>query len=195
MLFRSQLPSSMDFGSQKNTARPTTCSAVPVSCSTTNPSAAVRLWLLAVFLLSISLTINGQEADSGHRIRISLLTCSPGGEEAYTLYGHTAIRIQGTSEEKGPTRMLDYVFNYGIFDFSKPNFIYRFARGETDYILGVMDFETYLHEYRMRGSEVCEQELNLDSTEQTALLQALTVNALPENRVYRYKQRDRKSVV
>lgn len=82
--------------------------------------------------------------------------------------------------------MLDYVFNYGIFDFSKPNFIYRFARGETDYILGVMDFETYLHEYRMRGSEVCEQELNLDSTEQTALLQALTVNALPENRVYRY---------
>lgn len=142
--------------------------------------------LLAVFLLSISLTINGQEADSGHRIRISLLTCSPGGEEAYTLYGHTAIRIQGTSEEKGPTRMLDYVFNYGIFDFSKPNFIYRFARGETDYILGVMDFETYLHEYRMRGSEVCEQELNLDSTEQTALLQALTVNALPENRVYRY---------
>ena len=145
--------------------------------------------LLAVFLLSISLTINGQEADSGHRIRISLLTCSPGGEEAYTLYGHTAIRIQGTSEEKGPTRMLDYVFNYGIFDFSKPNFIYRFARGETDYILGVMDFETYLHEYRMRGSEVCEQELNLDSTEQTALLQALTVNALPENSV------DRKSVV
>ena len=117
--------------------------------------------LLAVFLLSISLTINGQEADSGHRIRISLLTCSPSGEEAYTLYGHTAIRIQGTSEEKGPTRMLDYVFNYGIFDFSKPNFIYRFARGETDYILGVMDFETYLHEYRMRGSEVCEQVLNL----------------------------------
>ena len=142
--------------------------------------------LLAGFLLSIALTISGQTAESGNQLRVSLLTCSPSNDETYTLYGHTAIRIQETLETESFIRTSDYVFNYGIFDFSKPNFIYRFARGETDYILGVMDFESYLNEYRMRGSEVCEQVLNLDSTERVALLQALTTNALPENRVYRY---------
>ena len=41
-----------------------------------------------------------------------------------------------------PKQNIDYIFNYGIFDFSKPNFIYRFAAGETDYKLGVADFKT-----------------------------------------------------
>ena len=51
---------------------------------------------------------------------ISVLTCSP-GNEAYSVYGHSAIRVVDDLYN------YDIVFNYGIFDFSAPNFIYRFA--------------------------------------------------------------------
>ncbi|MDR1331697.1 MAG: DUF4105 domain-containing protein [Tannerella sp.] len=111
--------------------------------------------------------------------QVSLLTCSPSDRAAYTLYGHTAVRVRDTAG-------VDYVFNYGIFDFSKPNFVYRFTRGETDYMLGVYRYEDFIIDYQMRGSEVYEQRLNLLPHEKNALCQALFLNAQPENRVYRY---------
>jgi len=111
---------------------------------------------------------------------VSLLTCSPTDDGVYTVYGHTSIRV--SDRELG----LDRVFNYGIFDFSKPNFIYRFAKGETDYRLASGDFGNFLAAYAWRGSEVCEQVLNLLPKEKEALWQALVHNELPENRVYRY---------
>ena len=81
---------------------------------------------------------------------------------------------------------MDYVFNYGIFDFSKPNFIYRFAKGETDYRLGVANYNDYVIEYQLRGSTITEQRLNLTPTERQRLWEALVENYRPENRIYRY---------
>ena len=112
--------------------------------------------------------------------RISILTSSPYDDEVFTVYGHAAIRVFD------PDQKQDIIFNYGIFDFSKPNFIYRFAKGETDYKLGAIDFQSYVIEYQMRGSEVTEQILNLTPKEKDRILQALLENYKPENRVYRY---------
>lgn len=81
---------------------------------------------------------------------------------------------------------LDTVFNYGIFDFSKPNFIYRFAKGETDYRLAAQYTRDFLIEYEMRGSEVTEQILDIDSAGKARIWEALMINNRPENRVYRY---------
>jgi hypothetical protein len=68
--------------------------------------------------------------------QISLLTCSPSDKAAYTLYGHTAVRVRGQIVADSLHKdNMDIVFNYGVFDFSRPNFIYRFAKGETDYML------------------------------------------------------------
>jgi hypothetical protein len=118
---------------------------------------------------------------------ISILTCSPSDRAAYTLYGHTALRIRGEiSLDSVRWRHIDVVFNYGIFDFSKPNFIYRFAKGETDYMLAHETYTDFLMDYVMRGSEVCEQTLNLNPREKESLWQALLLNAEPQNRVYRY---------
>jgi len=111
---------------------------------------------------------------------ISLITCSPSEDAVFTVYGHTALRVYD------PEIKIDRVYNYGIFDFSKPNFIYRFAKGETDYILGTSSFSYFLLEYISRGSEVYEQILNLQQKEKEMLWNALEWNALPENRVYRY---------
>ncbi|MDR1601721.1 MAG: DUF4105 domain-containing protein [Tannerella sp.] len=134
---------------------------------------------VAVVLLSVlCLSLQAQNPLSD-KAQISLLTCSPSDRAAYTLYGHTAIRVRDTTG-------LDFVFNYGIFDFTKPNFIYRFTKGETDYMLGVYKYEEFIIDYQMRGSEVYEQTLNLQAREKNALWQALVINALPENRTYRY---------
>jgi len=112
--------------------------------------------------------------------QISLLTCSPVDDAVYTLYGHTALRVFDSETN------MDIIFNYGIFDFSKPNFIYHFAKGETDYMLGMEYFIRYLTEYKLRGSGICEQVLNLRPEEKETLWQALYRNSLSENRTYRY---------
>ncbi|WP_459189384.1 DUF4105 domain-containing protein [Parabacteroides sp. APC149_11_2_Y6] len=135
--------------------------------------------LLLFFILLTFLPLRAQIILSDEA-KISLLTVSPSDDEVYTVYGHSAIRIND------PVNNIDHIFNYGIFDFSKPNFIYRFAKGETDYRLGVQTFRQFMIEYEMRGSEVIEQELNLDIREKRAIWQALLINNQPENQVYRY---------
>ena len=114
------------------------------------------------------------------KAQISLMTCSPTDDAVYTLYGHTAIRICD------PLYDMDIVFNYGIFHSFKPGFLYRFAKGETDYMVQSYSFEHYLIEYIERGSGIIEQILNLLPEEKDALWQALVWNERPENRVYRY---------
>lgn len=112
-------------------------------------------------------------------LRVSLLTCSP-GEEVYELYGHTAIRVQESLTGN------DVVFNYGVFNFNAPHFIYRYVRGETDYMLAVAPFSFFMEDYIKRGSAVYEQELNFSQPELRKLVDALNKNCQPENCVYRY---------
>ena len=111
--------------------------------------------------------------------RFSVLTCSP-GDEAYSLFGHTALRY--VNEEK----KVDVVFNYGYFDFNSPGFMWRFALGETDYRLGAVPFRFFIPEYVDRGSSITEQILDLTPEQVERLLNALVENNKPENRVFRY---------
>ncbi|MDR1676360.1 MAG: DUF4105 domain-containing protein [Tannerella sp.] len=121
------------------------------------------------------------------RTQISLLTCSPSDRAVYTLYGHTAVRVHGQIVTDSVRRDdIDIVFNYGVFDTSRPNFIYHFARGETDYMLAYDRYGDFLTDYIMRGSEVFEQTLNLTPREKETLWQALLLNAEARNRNYRY---------
>lgn len=118
-------------------------------------------------------------ADASDSVRVSLLTCSP-GTEIYALFGHTAIRYENLAQG------IDVAFNYGMFSFNTPNFIYRFVKGETDYQLGVTDFPYFEAEYAMRNSSVTQQTLNLTKVEKERLWEILKENYRPENRVYRY---------
>lgn len=136
----------------------------------------VLFLLLGCFLL---FPLRGQTRLS-EAAEISLLTSAPYDEEVFTVYGHAALRIHD------PQQNLDIIFNYGLFDFAKPHFIYRFAKGETDYKLGAADFDAYVVEYQMRGSDITEQVLDLRPAEKDRLWNALAENYRPENRTYRY---------
>ena len=76
---------------------------------------------------------------------VSLLTCAPGAD-AYKLFGHTAIRVKGEGEKS-----FDFAFNYGMFNYQKKNFVYRFVRGETDYELGAEPTDFSFLAIRRRG--------------------------------------------
>ena len=121
--------------------------------------------------------VTGEQEDS---IYVALLTCDPGWD-AYKLFGHTAIRIRVNDADS-----LDFSFNYGIFDFQSENFIYRFVKGETDYVLAAEPMDRFLSRYSAEGIAVMEQPLNLSKAQRKDLLEKLLVNALPENKTYRY---------
>lgn len=115
----------------------------------------------------------------GDSLRVSLLTCSP-GTEVYQLYGHTALRVEDA------TTNLDIVFNYGVFDFNTPHFVWRFVLGKCDYEVMYYPFGLFIEEYARRGSEVVGQPLNLTTREALRLVHNLIVNAEPANKTYRY---------
>ncbi len=132
-----------------------------------------------LLLITVSSPVKAFEEQKQDSIRISLLTCAP-GTPIYSLFGHTAIRYEN------PERNIDAVFNYGLFSFNTPNFILRFALGETDYQLGIQPFDHFRYEYEYFGREVRQQTLNLTADEKRKLVALLQENSLPENRVYRY---------
>src|ERR1700709_18930 len=81
-----------------------------------------------------------QDSSSCH-VRISLLTCAP-GQELYSTFGHTAIRITDSLTRS------DIAYNYGTFDFDDPNFYMKFVRGKLDYFLSAAYYPDFMVEYR-----------------------------------------------
>ena len=136
-----------------------------------------RTLYLVLIALSVCLGLKGQTEGGG--IVASLLTCSP-GTEVYSLSGHTGLRMKDTRKN------LDLVFNYGVFDFRRPHFVWYFMLGECDYEVCPIPSDIFMQEYERRGSSVTEQRLNLTPGEAERLMSQLVLNCQPENRVYRY---------
>ena len=111
--------------------------------------------------------------------RVSLLTASP-GSAIYELDGHTGLRIANDSLG------YDQVINWGLFDFESPNFVYRFVKGETDYMCGAVPAEYFINSYLRDGRTVTEQILDLTPAQTERLTAMIRENLLPGNRVYRY---------
>jgi len=135
-----------------------------------------KTFLLAVLMLLIAPGLKAQNADSAD---VYMITCAP-GTASYSIYGHTALRINIRDTE------FDMVYNWGIFDFSTPNFVYRFAKGRLDYLLGAYSYKRFLQEYVSEGRSVWSQKLNLTKAEKERLFVLINENLRPENIKYRY---------
>ena len=139
-----------------------------------------RTIFLAIYAICATSQLSqAQTHEQMDSIEIGLITCSP-HEEVYSLYGHTAIRCHNLATGE------DSIYNYGIFDFKKPYFIWRFVFGLTDYELGRSPAGPFFHYYHEWGSQVTEDVLNINAKEKENLLNALRNNYLPQNRSYRY---------
>jgi hypothetical protein len=111
--------------------------------------------------------------------QFGLLTCAP-GDELYSTFGHSALRLFDEAND------IDIIYNYGMFSFNTDNFYYKFVKGETDYRLGKQTTHSFIREYNWDQRNIYEHKLNLTSIENQQLFDALEINYLPENRVYRY---------
>lgn len=134
------------------------------------------LSVLAAIILLCGQSYSTGIADSAD---VYLITCAP-GNESYSIYGHTALRVVIREHN------LDVVYNWGIFDFSTPNFVLHFAKGRLDYMLGAYSYDTFLDEYRSEGRAVWSQKINLTAAEKERLFGLINENLKPENIKYRY---------
>jgi len=131
--------------------------------------------------LILLFTLLGQEIISQEvpGADIYLLTCGP-GTETYSVYGHSALRIVI------PEKNSDVVYNWGVFDFATPHFVWKFAKGRLDYSLGISSYNNFLRDYFLEGRWVVSQKLNLETTDIEKLFQLIAENLKPENLTYRY---------
>jgi hypothetical protein len=108
-----------------------------------------------------------------------LITCGP-GIETYSHYGHSALRVTI------PSQNIDLVYNWGVFDFSTPNFAYKFAKGRLEYMLDTEALNQFLRAYLFEQRWVEIQKINLSPSETKILMQLIAENLKPENVNYRY---------
>jgi hypothetical protein len=134
--------------------------------------------LLLLFGLFTSRQLAAQDSTKA-ALQISVLTCAP-GEDVYTAWGHTAIRIIDS------TNQTDVVYNFGTFDFDTPNFLVEFVKGNLNYFLSVADFQNFILEYQYYGRSIKEQILILSDAEKAKWQNALQKNLEGNNRYYLY---------
>lgn len=127
-----------------------------------------------IFLVTLLTALAG----SAVAPEVQLLTAAP-GNNIYELEGHTALRIIHP-------RWGDFTVNWGVFDFDSPGFVYRFVKGETDYIAAAYPTERFVSSYARAGRALSYQTLALDSLQAERLTALVMENLRPENRVYRY---------
>ena len=135
--------------------------------------------LYPILFLLINYTAFCRAPKLSEKAQISVITCST-GNQLFSSFGHTDIRVQDSKLG------IDVVYNYGTFDFDKPNFYLNFARGKLIYSLSRRRFENFLYEYELEKRWVKEQILEINNSEKNQLFQFLEENYLPENRDYFY---------
>jgi hypothetical protein len=139
-----------------------------------------KLYWLGLVLGSLWTVNVGFAQALSEQAEISIITCGPGQQELYAAFGHSAIRVHD------PASGIDWIYNYGIFDFDQPNFYLNFAKGYLYYKLGVMYYDYFEQYYRHYNRFIHEQVLDLSQEHKQAFFDFLQWNALPENQYYRY---------
>ena len=141
--------------------------------------------LIQILLLSLFCCLwppdrgHAQQATLSPQARISVITCGP-GTDLYATFGHSAFRVWD------PAREIDWIYNYGTFDFNTPNFYLKFARGKLLYALSRQNFRNFVYTYQLEQRWVREQLLDLNPAEREELFTFLERNNRPENRYYHY---------
>jgi hypothetical protein len=138
-----------------------------------------KIVFFALFLSSATISF-GQNKILSENAKVSVLTCGT-GNESYSLFGHTAIRITDTEH------FIDLVYNYGAFDFNTPNFVGKFTKGDLQYFAVAHPFSDFMNEYSYERRSVYEQELNIPYALKQKLFDNLNTSLASGESHYTYK--------
>ena len=123
-------------------------------------------------------------AEAGSDLTVYLMTMGVGAQ-IWEQFGHNAIWFHlDRAPSSGGSE--DVIYNWGIFDFSQPNFIPRFLQGRMLYSMGGYTLESTMAQYREIDRSVWVQELDLTNEQKVALRDFILWNARPENASYYY---------
>ena len=117
--------------------------------------------------------------EPGSELTVYLLTFG-WGDVVWERFGHNAIWISDKA------RHTDITYNWGMFDFNQPHFVWRFVTGDTRYWMEPIDYLPMVRYYRPQNRSILAQELNLTPAQRLKLQQFVQWNARPENKFYRY---------
>ena len=134
---------------------------------------------LFLFLLG-TISSFGQPILLSENARASVITCET-GNESYSLFGHTAIRIIDLENN------IDAVYNYGAFDFNTPNFVAKFVKGNLQYFAVATTFSDFMSQYTYEQRSVFEQELIIPLAYKQKLFDNLTAVLSSSESYYTYK--------
>lgn len=118
-------------------------------------------------------------AEPGSQLTVYLVTFG-WGDAVWERFGHNAIWIRDRAHNT------DVTYNWGMFDFNQPHFVWRFVTGDTKYWMEPIDLQPMLAYYRRFNRSILAQELNLTPEQRVRLQQFVMLNALPQNKFYRY---------
>ncbi len=110
---------------------------------------------------------------------VSLVTAGP-GTAAYTIFGHTFIRIQD------PLYNLDVMANYGVYNPNQDNFYLKFLDGTAEYSGELQDSRGTIAAYTYYDVDLVQQDLRMTEAQKNKLLGLIQESLLPENKYYRY---------
>ena len=144
----------------------------------------LKAFFVFFFLFLSSFSGFAQPNLLSEQAKVSVITCGI-GNEMYSLFGHTAIRIND------PERYIDLVYNYGAFDFDTPNFVLKFSKGDLKYFVTVGTFSDFTAQYVYEKRSVSEQVLNLSNAQKQQLFDKLNSTLYSDERFYTYKFIDR----
>lgn len=139
---------------------------------------AVLSFFLMLLLQTSPTSAPRPATQPGADLRISIITVGP-GSAVEERYGHNMLRIQRVGYG-------DVSFNWGVFDFDDPNFVYNFVSGRLWYWMAPVSTKAQLAEYIKHDRQIWEQELNLTPAQRDVLLGYCDYNSEPENSGYKY---------
>ena len=140
----------------------------------------LKKYVFFILLILMNTDSFGQKLLLSKESKTSVITCGT-GNESYSLFGHTAIRISD------PYNHLDQVYNYGAFDFNTPNFVLKFIKGDLEYFAVVHSYADFIAEYEYEKRAVYEQELDLPQNLKQKLFDNLNTSLTSGDSHYTYK--------
>ncbi len=142
--------------------------------------ASLKKIILFILLFSTANYSFGQSIQLSKNTQVSVLTCGT-GNESYSLFGHTAIRVHDT------VNGIDVVYNYGAFDFKTPNFVMKFIKGDLQYFAVAHSYPDFINQYQYEKRSVYEQQLNIPSSLKQKLFDNLNTSLASGESHYTYK--------
>lgn len=135
---------------------------------------------IKILILTILIFCNvGMSFGLTENSKVSVLTYEA-GNELYTIFGHTALRIQDSALH------IDNVYNFGTFDFSSPFFYIRFFGGKLDYFLTIIDYKSFVQHSILEQRTIYEQTIDLTHTERDYMFYRLNEIYNSKERFYKY---------